>query len=177
MIGRPHESEAAPYYFTYINEIPGDDPLIVMDSQLEEVETLFSAISEEQSLYRYAPDKWSICQLLNHVTDTERAFAFRAFWFARGLDAPLPSYDQDLSAAAANADSIPWDAHMEEFRNVRLASLSLFRNLPPDAWMRTGIASDNHFTVRAIAYIISGHVVHHIRILRERYLNFDTQPL
>ena len=170
MLGRPHQSEAAPYYFTYINEIPSDDPLIVMESQLEEVQTLFSAIPEEKSLYRYAPGKWSIRQLLNHVTDTERAFAFRALWFARGFEAPLPSYDQDLAAAEAQANSIPWEAHIEEFRTVRQASISLFRNLPPDAWMRSGIASDNRFTVRATAYIIAGHVVYHIRMLRERYL-------
>jgi hypothetical protein len=170
MTGRPHESEAAPFYRTYIDEVPGDDPIIVMHSQLEEVEIIFGAISEAGSLYRYAPDKWSIRQLLSHVTDTERAFAFRALWFARGFDAPLPSYDQNIAAAAAEADRIPWNAHIDEFRNVRLATVSLFRNLSSDAWLHAGIASDNRFTVRALAYIIPGHVAYHIRILRERYL-------
>jgi hypothetical protein len=108
--------------------------------------------------------------LLNHLTDTERAFAFRALWFARGFDSPLPGFDQDIAASGARADAIAWAAHVEEFRRVRLSTVSLFRNMPPDAWMKTGIASDNPFTVRALAFIIAGHVAHHAAILRERYL-------
>jgi uncharacterized damage-inducible protein DinB len=131
---------------------------------------MFRAISEEKSLYRYAPEKWSIRQTLNHVTDTERAFAFRALWFARGFDAPLPSYEQDIAAAGAEADRIPWAAHIEEFGHVRQATIALFRNMPADAWMRSGIASDNRFTVRAMAFLVAGHTTHHLKILRERYL-------
>ncbi len=137
---------------------------------MEESLSFFSGISEEKSLYRYAPEKWSIRQVLNHVTDTERAFAFRALWFARGFEAPLPSYDQNIAASGAAADKIFWAAHIEEFRRLRLSTISLFSNMPPAAWMQTGIASDNRFTVRALAYIIAGHVVHHIAVLRERYL-------
>jgi DinB family protein len=170
MIGRPQPTEAAPYYFTYINQVTGDDPVATIDRQLDESLTFFSAISEEKSLYRYAPEKWSIRQLLNHVTDTERAFTFRALWFARGFDTPLPSYDQNIAAASAQADAISWAAHLEEFRGVRLSTISLFRNMPPEAWTRSGIASDNRFTVRALAYIIAGHLTHHINVLRERYL-------
>jgi DinB family protein len=169
MIGRPAESEAAPYYFTYINQVTGEDAVSVIESQVDECLALFAGISEEQSLSRYAPDKWSIRQLLNHVTDTERAFAFRALWFARGFDSPLPGYDQTIAAGGAEADRIAWAAHVEEFRRVRLATISLFRNMPPEAWRRAGIASDNRFTVRAMAYIVAGHVTHHLRILRERY--------
>jgi hypothetical protein len=168
MIGRPQEGEAAPYYFTYINQVPDD--LGILLTQLQESEELFRGISEEKSLHRYAPDKWSIRQVLNHVTDTERAFAFRALWFSRGFDTPLPSYDQNMAAAGAAADRVPWAAHVEEFRHVRLSTISLFRNMPDEGWMRRGIASDNPFTVRALAYIIGGHVAHHVKILRERYL-------
>jgi len=121
-------------------------------------------------LHRYAPDKWTIREVWNHVSDTERAFAFRALWFARGFDSPLPSYDQEISAAGACANDFSWASHVEDFRAVRLATLSFFRNLPPDAWKRTGVASGNPFTVRALAYIIAGHVVHHRAILQERYL-------
>lgn len=170
MTGRPEKTEAAPYYWTYIDRVPGDDPMPVLESQWDELSPVFSAISEEKSLYRYAPEKWSIRQLLNHVNDTERAFAFRALWFARGFPSPLPSYDQDLAATGAQADAVPWAAHVEEFRRVRLATISLFKNMPADAWMRKGIASDNPFTVRAVAFIIAGHVAHHVAILRERYL-------
>ncbi len=170
MIGRPQENEAAPQYFTYINQVKGDDPLAAIDRQLEESLRSFSAISEAKSLHRYAPEKWSIRQLLNHITDNERAFAFRALWFARGFDTPLPGYDQDIAAASAGADNIAWAAHLEEFRQVRLSTISLFRNLPSEAWSRRGIASDNPVTVRALAFIIAGHVSHHIAILQERYL-------
>lgn len=170
MIGRPEASEAAHYYFDYINQVNSDNPIRVMEQQLDEALSTFSAISAEKSLYRYAPEKWSIRQVLNHVTDTERAFAFRALWFARGFDPPLPSYDQDVAAAGAAADAIPWAAHIEEFGHVRRASIALFRNMPAHAWMRSGIASDNRFTVRAVAFIIGGHVAHHLKILRERYL-------
>jgi hypothetical protein len=169
MTSRPRPDEAAPYYFTYIDQAPGEDPAALIESQLDECLALFAGISEERSAYRYAPGKWSIRQLLNHVTDTERAFAFRVLWFARGFDAPLPGYDQDIAATGAEADRVSWADHVDEFRAVRLSTISLFRNLPPEAWDRSGIASEKRFTVRALAYIIPGHVAHHVRILRERY--------
>jgi hypothetical protein len=167
MIPRPAADDAAPYYFTYINHVTGDDPLAALEAQLNE--PLLSSISEEKSLHRYALGKWSIRQLLNHVTDTERAFAFRALWFARGFDTPLPSYDQNVASVGALADQVSWAAHVEEFRRVRLATISLFANLPAEAWTRSGIASDNRFTVRAFAYIIPGHFAHHVGVVRERY--------
>ena len=170
MIPRPQTAEAAPYYFTYINRVTGDDPLAALENQLEESQGLFSAISEEKSLYHYAADKWSIRQVLNHVTDTERAFTFRALWFARGLESPLPSYDQNVAASGAEADRVSWAAHVEEFQRVRLSTISLFRNMPSSASARNGIASDNRFTVRALAYIIPGHFAHHVSVLREKYL-------
>jgi hypothetical protein len=170
MIARPQDTEVAPYYFLYINQVTGEDPIAVIENQLADSQALFAKISEEKSLHRYAPDKWSIRQVLNHITDTERAFAFRALWFARGFDTPLPSYDQNIAAIGADADRISWAAHVEEFRNVRLSTISLFRNMPSLAWTRSGIASSNPFTVRALAYIIPGHVAHHLTLLRERYL-------
>ncbi len=169
MNGRPQPNEATSYYFTYIDQVVGDNPLHIIESQLHEFLPVLSAVSEEKSLDRYAPGKWSIRQLLNHVTDSERAFGFRALWFARSFDAPLPGYDPDIAAAGAQADAIPWAAHIEEFRRVRLATLSFFQNLPNEGWMRAGIASGKPFTVRALAFIIPGHVAHHVRILRERY--------
>lgn len=170
MIPRPESGESAPYYFTYIDQVEGTDPLAVLSRQLDDMLPWLSQISEEQSLHRYAPDKWSIRQVLNHITDTERAFAFRTLWFARGFDAPLPGYDQEVAAAGAEADAFPWSGHLEDFRTVRLSTIALFANMPSGAWSRTGIASGNPFTVRALAYLIPGHVAHHVRILRERYL-------
>jgi hypothetical protein len=170
MKGRPQSTEADSYYFAYIDKVSGDDALSANESQLEEYLPKLSLISEEASLHRYAPGKWSIRQVLNHVTDTERAFAFRALWFARNFDTPLPSYDQEIAANAAHADRISWAAHVEEFRRIRLATISLFQNLPDEAWMRTGVASGKPFTVRAIAFLIPGHAVHHFQILEQRYL-------
>jgi hypothetical protein len=170
MIGRPLETEAAPYYFNYINQVPGENIQEVLRDQLDQSTLLFSGITEERSRHRYAADKWSLRQLVNHLSDTERAFAFRALWFARGFPDHLPDYDQHIAAAGAEAESVSWASHCEEFRQVRLSTISLFTNMPSSAWMRTGIASNNRFTVRAMAYITAGHVAHHLRILRERYL-------
>lgn len=170
MIERPTEADAAPFYFTYINQVVGDDPFAATENQLDEAVSLFAGISEETSLHKYSPEKWSIRQLLNHVTDTERAFAFRMMWFARGFDTPLPGYDQDIAASGAEADKISWEAHVEEFRQVRLSTISLFRNMPPAGWRRGGIASEKFVAVGALAWIIPGHAAHHLTILRERYL-------
>ena len=170
MIGLPERSEAAPYYFRYIDRIASEDIVGVLETQLAETSVLLAGISEEKSLHRYAPGKWSIRQVLNHLNDTERVFVSRAFWFARGFDTPLPSYDQEVSSATAGADGVSWASHVEEFRAVRLATLTFFRNLPAEAWIRGGIASGNPFTVRALAYIAAGHLSHHTAVLRDRYL-------
>lgn len=170
MNARPAIGDAAPYYFTYIDQVPGDDCLSVMTAQLDEALAFFGGISEEKSLHRYAPEKWSIRQVLNHVTDTERSFVFRALWFARGLDTPLPSYEQEIAVAGAEADRLPWAHLVEEFHHVRQASIDLFRNLPELAWERRGVASGKPFTVRALGFMVPGHTTHHMRILRERYL-------
>ncbi len=169
MLGHPEKTEAAPYYFTYIDRVATNDPIAALETQLPDALGFFAGIAEKTSLHRYAPEKWSFRQVLNHITDTERAFSFRALWFARGFETPLPGYDQNIGAAGADADKITWLAHVEEFRHVRLSTISLFKNLPPQAWLRTGIADGNPFTVRALAFIIAGHVTHHLTILRERY--------
>jgi hypothetical protein len=170
MIAAPAKSEADSYYFTYIDQVTGDDAQAALSDQLQQSDALFRAISEEKSLFRYAPGKWSIRQVLNHITDTERAFAFRALWFARKFDAPLPGFDQNIAASGADADTIIWAAHAEEFRQVRLSTISLFENMPGDALLRSGMASEKPFTVRSLAWIVAGHYAHHTRIIRERYL-------
>jgi len=127
-------------------------------------------VSEDQSLTRYAPGKWSIRQVVAHLSDTERLFVFRALWFARGFDSPLPSFDQDVAIATCGADNRSFRSLVDEFRTVREATVTFFQSLPGDAWMRQGIASGNPFSVRALAFISAGHVAHHLRILRERYM-------
>ena len=170
MKGRPEPNETSPYYFGYINRVSGDDVVSVLESQLDETLSFLRGISEDKSLYRYAPGKWSIREAWSHVNDAERLFVFRALWFARGHDSPLPSFEQEIAAKGAKADAFSWTSHVEEFRQIRLATMHFFRHLPEEAWMRSGIASDNPFSVRACAYIVAGHVVHHAAIVRERYL-------
>jgi DinB superfamily len=167
---RPDRDEAADYYWTYINQVVGDDVLAILERQLDEVPSLFGSISEEQSLHRYAPGKWTIREVLGHVNDTERVFAFRAFWFARGFEAPLPSLYQDIAVPTSGADTRSLASHIDEFRAIRGATLSLLRSLPLNGWMRRGTASGYAFTPRALAFITAGHVTHHATLVRQRYL-------
>ena len=170
MVSTPERAETAEYYHRYIDQVPAGDIRDVLERQLGEASSMLEAISEQQSLHRYAPGKWSIREVVAHINDTERLFTFRAFWFARALGEPLPSFDQDIAASHAGADDRTWRSHLDEFRAVRAATIALFRNLPAEAWTRRGVASGNPFTVRALAYIAAGHVAHHLRLLREQYL-------
>ena len=162
--------DAAPDYSTYIDKVRDGDILSILEAQAASTRALWSGISEEQSHYRYAPGKWTIKEAGSHVNDTERVFAFRALWFARGFPDPLPSFDQDVAIAGSGANARSWRSHVDEFGDVRAATLAFFRQLPPDAWTRRGVAGGNPFSVRALAYIIAGHVEHHDAILRDRYL-------
>jgi hypothetical protein len=166
----PDRTEAAEYYFTYIDQVGSGDICEILRAQQPETIAFLQSIGDEQSLHRYAPDKWSIRQVLSHINDTERVFVFRALWFARGFDSPLPSFDQDVAVSGADADKGSWSSHIDEFRAVREATLAFFETLSDQAWERRGIASGNPFTVHALAYIAAGHVTHHSRVLRERYL-------
>lgn len=167
---RPAPDEAPAYYNTYLRLVPEGDILAILESQLAPSLALWRGISEEKSLHRYAEGKWSIRQVMNHISDTERVMLFRAYWFARNFDSPLPGMDQEVAAAAAQADETGWEAHIEEFRTVRSATLSLLRNLPAAAWSARGTASGNPVSTRALIHIIAGHLLHHEAILRERYL-------
>jgi hypothetical protein len=172
----PDRTEAAEYYFTYIDQVPPGDIREVLEAQLSEAVGFLTTITDERSLFRYAQGKWSIREVAGHLNDTERLFVFRAFWFARGFDSPLPSFDQNTAVSTAGSDQRTWSSHIDEFRAVRTATLAFFRDLPPDAWMRRGIASGNPFSVRALAWMTAGHVAHHLRLLRERYLSDTDQP-
>jgi len=169
-IDPPERTEAAEYYFTYIDQVPRGDIRAILHTQLGETMEVLRRIPEERSLHRYAPGKWSIREVVGHLNDTERLFVFRALWFARGFDTPLPSFDQNVAIATAGADGRPLSDHISEFESLRAATVAFFQHLPEEAWARRGIASGNPFSVRALAYIGAGHVAHHLRILRERYL-------
>ena len=170
MLDRPKPEEAASYYSKYIDLVASGDIVSALETQLRETTAFLTTVSEEKSLHRYAPDKWTIREVLSHIIDGERVFAFRALWFARGSSDPLPGFEQDDYVQASGANQIDWASQVEEFQRVRLSTISLFRNLPVEAWSREGIASDNPFTVRALAYILAGHVSHHLNIIKQRYL-------
>ena len=168
---RPARDEAAEYYFKYIDLVPAGDICAILEAQRTETLAFLRSIPAERASHRYAPDKWSVSGVLAHVNDCERLFALRAFWFARGFDSPLPSFDQEVAARNDGADTRSLASHVDEFDVLRRASLDLLRFLPEEAWLRRGIASDNPFTVRALAFIAAGHVIHHRRILTDRYLS------
>lgn len=168
--GRPDRTEAAEYYFKYIDLVPDGDICATLEAQLSDTTALFARVPADRVDYRYAAGKWSIREVVSHLNDTERLFAFRAFWFARGFDTPLPSFDQHIAADHSAAGARSWSSHVDEFRSLRASTVLLFRHLPPEAWLRRGIASDNPFSVRALAYLAAGHVLHHVKILQERYL-------
>lgn len=166
-VAPPEPEEAPEYYFKYIKLVRQNDVRIVLRAQLL---SLVGNIAEDQAHVRYAPDKWTIGQVLGHVNDCERLFAFRAFWFGRGFDSALPGFDQDVAARHDGALHRSWSSLVGEFREIRAATVTLFEYLPDDAWLRRGVASGYEFTVRALAYIIAGHAAHHEAILRQRYL-------
>jgi hypothetical protein len=171
MIRRPDRTEFAEYYSTYVNKVRDGDIRQILEAQSVEVPALLDAIPEARADYRYAADKWSIREVLAHINDCERMFTFRALWFARGFNSPMPSFDQNVAMTGANANARTWASHIAEFRAVRAATLALFANLSPEAWDCRGIASDNPVTVRALAYITAGHLAHHVALLNERYLS------
>jgi hypothetical protein len=168
MTHAPARSDGRLSVSLYIDRVPDGDICSILDAQQGEAPSLSreSTIAARPSL---RGRQRSIREVVAHMSDTERVFAYRAFWFARGFDTPLPGFDQDVAAAMAGAHERAWPSLMDEFQSVRQATLSLFRHLPQDAWPLRGIASDNPVTVNALAYITAGHVAHHLAILRERY--------
>ena len=167
---RADHSEAKDYYWKYMDRIQDDDILAALERNGRETAALLRTVTDETSRHRYAEGKWSIREATGHVIDTERLFVSRAFWFARGFDTELPSFDQDIAVVSSGADARPWQSLIEEFDAVRASTIAFFRNLPDEAWDKKGIASGNPFTVRALAYITAGHADYHNAILRERYL-------
>ena len=169
-IDRPDETEYAHYYGKYVSLVAGDDVLAALGDQLAATLALLRSVPEERANLRYAPGKWSIKELLGHMIDTERIFAYRALRFARGDTTPVPGFEQDGYILNASFDACALDALTAEFESVRRATLFLFKHLDAEAWMRKGVASESEVSVRALAYIIAGHELHHTGILRDRYL-------
>ncbi len=169
--GQPQPGEFAEYYGKYISKAGQfDNPVERLASQLQDCTNFLGGIDPVKRLYRYAEDKWSIQEMLQHMTDTERIFSYRALRIARGDQTSLPGFEQDPFVIASEADAANWDDLVQEFSAVRESTIALFGLLPQSAWTRMGTASNNPVSVRALAWITVGHVEHHLGVLRERYL-------
>lgn len=169
MLARPTPAEYAPYYAQYIAKLPEGNILDVLQSQNRLTLQWLAAAGEARGDFRYAPGKWSLKQVIGHLCDTERVFAYRALVFARSDRSPLPSMEQDDYVQHSNFDRRTLGSIAEEFASIRAATLSLFQSIEGDMWMRRGTANNVEFTVRAMPYIIGGHELHHMGVVRERY--------
>jgi len=168
-IARPEPGEYAPYYERYISLITGSDILGTLDGQRRQMLLLLSGRDESDGDIRYAADKWSAKEVLGHVCDTERIFAYRALRISRGDQTPVEGFEQDDYVKNGPFARAPLAEIIEDYIAVRRATLTLLRNLEEAAWTRRGMANKNEVTVRALAYVIAGHELHHRRILEELY--------
>lgn len=166
---RPAAGEYAPYYGTYIDKVPEGDLLQILENQRRETRSLLGGLSDAKALHRYAPGKWSVKEVVGHLTDSERVFSYRALRFARGDAKPLPGFDENSWVPPGKFDARPLEDLAAEFDAVRRATIALLRTFDAEALQRRGVASDNPVSVRALAYIIAGHERHHVGILHERY--------
>ena len=170
MLARPGVDEYDDYYHQYVKRVPDGDILSQFVAQRDEIESLLGAIDPAREGYRYAEGKWSIREMVGHIIDVERMFAYRTLAFARNDQAPLPSFDQDDYVAAADFDKQKLADLVGAFIVNRNAYLWLLRSFGDETWMRRGTASGCEFTVRSIPYIVVGHAAHHMAVLGERYL-------
>ena len=168
-IARPQVGEYAQYYDRYIALVGSEDILGVLDEQRRETMKLLCGRDEEDGNFRYAPDKWSAKEVWGHVCDTERVFSYRALRISRADQTPMEGFEQDDYVRNGPFAKIPFSEIIEDYIAVRRATLSLLRNLDEAAWMRRGVANKNEVSVRALAYIIAGHELHHRAILQEKY--------
>jgi uncharacterized damage-inducible protein DinB len=167
---RPDLSEHLPYYGKYIALVPPGDIFATLGQELETTLSLLRSLTPAQADHRYAPDKWSLKEVVGHLIDTERIFAYRAMRFARNDQTPLSGFDENAYVPAAKFGGRALDDLAAEFEHVRKANLFLFRGMDDDAWRRKGVANGAEVSVRALAWIIAGHEIHHREILRTRYL-------
>lgn len=168
-LSRPGADESAPFYHGYVAKVPGEQIGTYLVNQLDEVERLIGPLEDSAARSRYAPDKWSVKEVLGHICDAERIFAYRLLRIARGDTTPLPGFDENAYVPPAEFDRRPLPDLVREFRTVRESTIALVEGLPGAAWERRGQVSGNTVSTRAIAYTMVGHVAHHLGVLRERY--------
>lgn len=168
---RPRADEYAPAFASYVARVgEGEDVLAALAGQLDEVLARLGSASASRGDYRYAPGKWSLKDVIGHLSDTERVFAYRALRIGRGDTTPMPGIDDQAWVAETGAEQRTLGDMVEEWAHVRRATLALFRHLPPEAWTRWGTADGRPISARALAYVIAGHTRHHLEVVEARYL-------
>lgn len=167
---RPESNEYQSYYVKYVESVPDGNILDILREQRNEVVALFRSITEEQSRYRYLPEKWSAKEVLGHMTDTERIMSYRLLCIARGESVSLPGFDENEYVRNADFGQRTLESMVDEYAAVRAATLALLAGVSKDASERQGSANNNTVSVRALAYIIAGHERHHVSIIKERYI-------
>jgi len=170
-ISRPEAGEFDSYYERYVSLVEDGDIISTLNNQIAETSRLLNKIMDEKAGFRYAPGKWSVRELVGHIIDTERIFAYRALRIARGDRTPIEGYEQDDYIENAEFDNCRLADLAEEFTLCRKSNVLMFKGLSEIAWHRRGIANEREITVRALAYICAGHELYHVNILKERYLN------
>ena len=168
-MNRPEPGDCSDYFLGYTNLVETDDVLALLGSSLERPLATLAALDEERASFRYAPEKWSVKELVGHLADTERVFTHRAHWFARAHPDPLSGFEENDFNAATSFDARSLASILDELRIVRAATLSLFHNLSHEELERSGVAEGNRFVVRSIPWLLAGHEQHHLGVLAERY--------
>lgn len=169
-MNRPKKNEYAEFYAGYVSLVEETDISAALLNQTNDLQQLFAEISEEKGDYRYAAGKWSVRELLGHVVDGERVFSYRALRISRGDETPLAGFEENFYVANSNFSNIKLADTLEEFSLLRQSNVLFFKNLTDEMWGKTGTASGATISVRALAYVMVGHLRHHVNILRERYL-------
>ena len=170
MITMPTKEEYPAYYERYISLVADGEIKGVLARQLENTASLLAHIPASKENYSYAPGKWTLREVAGHITDTERIMSYRLLRIARGDQTPLAGYDEEQYVKEALVHAHPLSDLLEDFRAVRVATLALLRSLPEKAWPRMGFANNNELSVRALAYIMAAHELHHVKMIKEKYL-------
>jgi DinB superfamily len=168
-MSRPQPAEYDPYYQKYIARVPEDEIIPALEGQLDELNNLLDGVAEEKGTYAYADGKWTLKEVLSHLIDGERIFAYRAFRIARGDKTPMEGFEQDGYIENSHANERSFAELLGEFELLRKANVFFFKNLEPADWTRVGMANNVEVSVRSLAWIMAGHIRHHIAILQERY--------
>lgn len=174
MLARPLDEEIGGHFGTYIRQVPDGDVLAILEQQGVDAVSLFRSLPEEQGNYRYAPGKWSLKELILHMSDTERIMTGRLLRIARGDATPQPGFEQDDYVAASQADRLTLAYLIDDYAALRRSTLSLLRGIADEAWTHRGVASGVTMSARAFAYVVAGHERHHLNVIRDRYLGTES---